>query len=76
MDNFKYINDTLGHKSGDILIRKASERLQSVVRETDMLSRLGGDEFVVFLKDIENRVDVLNLAEDIMRAFRKSFSYR
>ncbi|MFD2409193.1 EAL domain-containing protein [Paenibacillus rhizoplanae] len=73
MDNFKYINDTLGHKSGDILIRKASERLQSVVRETDMLSRLGGDEFVVFLKDIENRVDVLNLAEDIMRAFRKSF---
>ncbi|MFD2882235.1 diguanylate cyclase domain-containing protein [Paenibacillus rhizoplanae] len=48
MDNFKYINDTLGHKSGDILIRKASERLQSVVRETDMLSRLGGDEFVVF----------------------------
>lgn len=73
MDNFKYINDTLGHKSGDILIRKASERLQSVVRETDMLSRLGGDEFVVFLKDIESRVDVLNLAEDIMRAFRKSF---
>lgn len=73
MDNFKYINDTLGHKSGDILIRKASERLQSVVREKDMLSRLGGDEFVVFLKDIESRVDVLNLAEDIMRAFRKSF---
>lgn len=73
MDNFKYINDTLGHKSGDILIRKASERLQSVVREGDMLSRLGGDEFVVFLKDVENRMDVLNLAEDIMRAFRKSF---
>ncbi|NQX46766.1 EAL domain-containing protein [Paenibacillus tritici] len=73
MDNFKYINDTLGHKSGDILIRKASERLQSVVRERDMLSRLGGDEYVVFLQDIESRVDVLNLAEDIMRAFRKSF---
>ncbi|MEK4848575.1 EAL domain-containing protein [Paenibacillus sp. FSL H7-0756] len=73
MDNFKYINDTLGHKSGDILIRKASERLQSVVRRADMLSRLGGDEFVIFLKDIESRVDVLNLAEDIMRAFRKSF---
>lgn len=72
-DNFKYINDTLGHKSGDILIRKASERLQSVVREGDMLSRLGGDEFVVFIKDIESRVDVLNLAEDIMRSFRKSF---
>lgn len=72
-DNFKYINDTLGHKSGDVLIRKASERLQSVVREGDILSRLGGDEFVIFIKDIEDREDVLNLAESIMRAFRQSF---
>ncbi|MNB87774.1 Phytochrome-like protein cph2 [compost metagenome] len=72
-DNFKYINDTLGHKSGDVLIQKASERLQSVVREGDMLSRLGGDEFVIFIKDIENHEDVLDLAERIMRAFRQSF---
>ncbi|WP_151735619.1 EAL domain-containing protein [Paenibacillus tengchongensis] len=72
-DNFKYINDTLGHKSGDILIRKASERLQSLVGEGAMLSRLGGDEFVVFVKDAHNRKDVLSLADNIMRAFRKSF---
>lgn len=72
-DNFKYINDTLGHKSGDILIRKASERLQSVMREGDLLSRLGGDEFVIFLKDIKGREEVLELAEEIMRAFRRSF---
>lgn len=72
-DNFKYINDTLGHKSGDILIRKASERLQSLVHEGAMLSRLGGDEFVIFIRDAENREEVLQLAEDIMRAFRKSF---
>ncbi|WP_019914028.1 EAL domain-containing protein [Paenibacillus sp. HW567] len=72
-DNFKYINDTLGHKSGDTLIRQASERLESVVREGDMLSRLGGDEFVVFIKDVEDRAAVLGLAEDILRAFRKSF---
>ncbi|OMD82402.1 MULTISPECIES: EAL domain-containing protein [Paenibacillus] len=72
-DNFKYINDTLGHKSGDVLIQKASKRLQSVVREGDMLSRLGGDEFVIFIKDIENHEDVLDLAERIMRAFRQSF---
>lgn len=72
-DNFKYINDTLGHKTGDILIRKVSERLQSTVREGEMLSRLGGDEFVVFIKDAENRDEVLRLAEDIMRSFRKSF---
>jgi diguanylate cyclase (GGDEF)-like protein/PAS domain S-box-containing protein len=72
-DNFKYINDTLGHKSGDVLIRKASERLESVVREGDMLCRLGGDEFVIFIKDVEDRMDVLNLAENIMRVFRQSF---
>ncbi|WP_379158069.1 EAL domain-containing protein [Paenibacillus sp. sgz5001063] len=72
-DNFKYINDTLGHKSGDILIRQASERLQSVVREGDMLSRLGGDEFVVFIQDAEDRTEILELAERILRSFRRSF---
>ncbi|WP_221803317.1 EAL domain-containing protein [Paenibacillus typhae] len=71
-DNFKYINDTLGHKSGDILIRKASERLQSLVQGKGMLSRLGGDEFVVFIEDAEDRKAVLTLADDIMRAFRRS----
>ncbi|WP_052380514.1 EAL domain-containing protein [Paenibacillus camerounensis] len=72
-DNFKYINDTLGHKSGDILIRKASERLQSLLQGKAMLSRLGGDEFVVFIEDADEREAVLNLAEAIMRAFRRSF---
>jgi len=72
-DNFKYINDTLGHKFGDILIRKASERLQSVVREGEMLSRLGGDEFVIFLKDITDREDVLRLAEDVLEGFKQPF---
>ncbi|WP_249901687.1 EAL domain-containing protein [Paenibacillus sp. PK3_47] len=72
-DNFKFINDTLGHKSGDILIRQASERLQSLVPEGVMLSRLGGDEFVIFIKDAKQRDKVMELAEDIMHAFRRSF---
>ncbi|MFF2909338.1 EAL domain-containing protein [Paenibacillus sp. NPDC057934] len=72
-DNFKYINDTLGHKFGDVLIRKASERLQSLVGEGGMLSRLGGDEFVIFLKDIQDRDAIFDLAEKIMQAFKRSF---
>ncbi|QSF45454.1 EAL domain-containing protein [Paenibacillus tianjinensis] len=72
-DNFKYINDTLGHKSGDILIRKASERLESLVQHEAMLSRLGGDEFVIFIEDAVNRDKVLSMADNILRAFRKSF---
>lgn len=72
-DNFKYINDTLGHKSGDILIRKASERLESLVQNEAMLSRLGGDEFVIFIEDAVDRDKVLSLADNVLRAFRKSF---
>lgn len=72
-DNFKYINDTLGHKFGDLLIRKASERLQSLVEEGHMLSRLGGDEFVIFLKNVQDKGSVLALAEEILQSFRRSF---
>ncbi|MCL6604111.1 MAG: EAL domain-containing protein [Paenibacillus sp.] len=72
-DNFKYINDTLGHKFGDILIRKASERLQSVVWEGEILSRLGGDEFVIFIQDTRNHEDVLKLAEDVLNEFKRPF---
>ncbi|WP_025691792.1 EAL domain-containing protein [Paenibacillus zanthoxyli] len=73
-DNFKYINDTMGHKFGDILIRQVSERLQSiVVRNGSMLSRLGGDEFVVFLKDVEEHKEVLELAEQLLSEFRRPF---
>ncbi|MDT3428211.1 diguanylate cyclase (GGDEF)-like protein/PAS domain S-box-containing protein [Paenibacillus forsythiae] len=73
-DNFKYINDTMGHKFGDILIRQVSERLQStIVRDGSMLSRLGGDEFVVFLKNIEEHKEVLALAEQLLSEFRKPF---
>lgn len=72
-DNFKYINDTLGHKFGDILIRKASERLQSIIHEGEMLSRLGGDEFVIFLKDISSRDYVLRMAEEVLDKFKEPF---
>lgn len=72
-DNFKYINDTLGHKFGDLLIQKISERLQSVIRKGDILSRFGGDEFVVFIKDIKCEREVFYLAEGIMDAFKRSF---
>ena len=68
LDDFKRINDTLGHYLGDLLLKEASKRMRDCVRESDTVGRLGGDEFVVMLPVIEGAQHALTVAEKICHA--------
>ena len=68
LDNFKVVNDSLGHGVGDELLREVAKRLRDVVRDTDRLARFGGDEFVVF---VDGGVDAAMIAERLRRAVQR-----
>jgi diguanylate cyclase (GGDEF)-like protein len=71
LDNFKSINDTLGHAAGDELLRSVGARLDGVVRDVDALGRLGGDEFVVVAGDLTPMAGPELLAERLLDALKE-----
>lgn len=73
LDNFKQINDSLGHKVGDRLLKDLSRRLTSCVRSTDLVCRYGGDEFVVLLSEIAQPEDAGRVAAKMQTAATRSF---
>lgn len=73
MDNFKYINDTLGHAFGDQLIMKVSERLSSLLSDEELIYRLSGDEFIIILKNIKGSGDAEMFAAHIIERFKEEF---
>ncbi|KWZ41154.1 MULTISPECIES: bifunctional diguanylate cyclase/phosphodiesterase [Burkholderia] len=76
LDNFKTVNDTLGHNAGDIVLQMTAARLSDAVVNEGALARIGGDEFVVVVKgdDVERRAE--RLAEAIVRMFAEPFDVR
>ncbi len=73
LDNFKGINDTLGHSAGDQLLQAVAERLDGVVRGADALGRLGGDEFVVICEDVSPEAGPDLIAERLLEALKPPF---
>ena len=73
LDNFKSINDTLGHEVGDELLRAVAARLDGVVRATDAFGRLGGDEFVVVSEELSLSAGPELIAERLIEALKEPF---
>jgi diguanylate cyclase (GGDEF)-like protein/PAS domain S-box-containing protein len=73
LDDFKRVNDQLGHRAGDAVLREVAHRLASCVRKADTLARQGGDEFVVVIPDFAQEADCQVVAEKILRALEPVF---
>ena len=73
LDNFKYVNDTLGHHSGDLLLNLVSRRLQESLREADTICRIGGDEFAIILESSAQTGHGRQVAEKLIRALAAPF---
>ena len=76
IDDFKRINDTLGHPVGDHLLKSITKRFNKILRSSDMLSRLGGDEFTLIVEEFTSKQDVIMLVEKIYKEFLEPFEIK
>lgn len=74
IDDFKKVNDSLGHEIGDKFLIKAAHRLQQVLRKEDTVGRLGGDEFIILLRSLADNNNAMAIAENILSTFREPFT--
>ncbi len=76
LDNFKVVNDTLGHEAGDVLLKVVGERLAASIRGGDFVARLGGDEFAVLLDEVETTDDLTAFAERLFERLSEPIVHR
>lgn len=73
LDNFKSVNDVLGHEGGDRLIARIASHLVEILDEKNIISRFGGDEFIILLDDIKNADEIVENADKIINLFKEPF---
>jgi len=73
LDDFKKVNDSLGHEVGDKLLVEAAGRLKCAVRKADTVGRLGGDEFIVLLRALSDKIDAVEVSKNLLKIFRDPF---
>ena len=73
LDNFKNINDTLGHAVGDLILQEVAARLREACRKSDTIARLGGDEYTLLIEDLGQPEEAARVAQQLLGAFAKPF---
>ena len=73
LDNFKKVNDSFGHQTGDLLLKQVSARLAQSIRGSDFVARMGGDEFIILVSDLTNRAEIDAIARKIIEKFSVPF---
>jgi len=76
VDEFKAINDSLGHEIGDEVLKEIALRLNTQIRNSDTLARLGGDEFAAIINDFNTQDDIINIVEKFFAVMREPFSMK
>ncbi|PHS31620.1 MAG: hypothetical protein COA95_05635 [Methylophaga sp.] len=76
IDNFKEVNDTMGHDCGDFILKKTADRLNRCLRNTDFIARMGGDEFTICISPYDSSNDIDIIIEKILLVMRKPFTLK
>ena len=74
LDRFKWVNDTLGHDAGDVVLIEVANRLRALIRPGDLVTRVGGDEFVVVLRELFSQEEAVDVADRVVQSLREPIS--